>query len=166
MQNFLPIYKENRFDPIPKISRKLHVNLEQKLLDISKNFNNYPLAMEENNNSDIGIITSGVCYNYVKEVFGNSASILKLNMIYPISYSTIKHFSSVVKNLYVVEELDPFIEEQVFAFGINCVGKKIIPKVLDLTPQIIRQSFNLTSPYSFWDKSDYQTSIKSNLQVF
>lgn len=164
--NFLPIYKENRFDPIPKISRKLHVNLEQKLLDISKNFNNYPLAMEENNNSDIGIITSGVCYNYVKEVFGNSASILKLNMIYPISYSTIKHFSSVVKNLYVVEELDPFIEEQVFAFGINCVGKKIIPKVLDLTPQIIRQSFNLTSPYSFWDKSDYQTSIKSNLQVF
>ena len=64
--NFLPINKEKRFDPIPSISRRLHIVLEQKLLDIAKNTNNYPLVEEENNNSDIGIITSGVCYNYVK----------------------------------------------------------------------------------------------------
>ncbi len=164
--NFLPINKEKRFDPIPSISRRLHIVLEQKLLDIAKNTNNYPLVEEENNNSDIGIITSGVCYNYVKEVFGNSVSILKLNMVYPISYDTIKRFLGNVKNLYVIEELDPFIEEQILAFGISCIGKKIVPKVMDLTPQIIRNAFNIPSHYSFMNKSNYVATNKNKSKAF
>ena len=87
-------------------------------------------------------------------------------MVYPISYDTIKRFLGNVKNLYVIEELDPFIEEQILAFGISCIGKKIVPKVMDLTPQIIRNAFNIPSHYSFMNKSNYVATNKNKSKAF
>ena len=134
----LSIDKSSRFDPIPSISIKLHESLEHKLLDIA-NSNSY--YCEELTNSQIGIITSGMSYNYVKEVFGNSVSILKLNLIFPLPINKVKQFCSKQKRIFIVEELDPFIEEAVKALGINCIGKDYIKCYSELNPYIIRKAF-------------------------
>lgn len=134
----LSIDKSSRFDPIPSISIKLHKSLEHKLLDIA-NSNSY--YCEELTNSQIGIITSGMSYNYVKEVLGNSVSILKLNLIFPLPINKVKQFCSKVERIFIVEELDPFIEEAVKALGINCIGKDYIKCSSELNPHIIRKAF-------------------------
>lgn len=134
----LSIDKSSRFDPIPSISIKLHKSLEHKLLDIA-NSNSY--YCEELTNSQIGIITSGMSYNYVKEVLGNSVSILKLNLIFPLPINKVKQFCSKVERIFIVEELDPFIEESVKALGINCIGKDYIKCSSELNPHIIRKAF-------------------------
>ena len=73
---------------------------------------------------DVGIITSGTCYQYVKEAFPN-ASVLKLGIVYPIPFKLIQDFASHVRTLYVIEELDPFLEMQVRAAGIKVHGGTI-----------------------------------------
>ena len=73
----------------------------------------------------IGVITSGIPYQYVKEVLPQ-ASILKLGMVNPLPRKLIEEFASKVETLYIVEELDPIIEEQVKSWGIECIGKEIL----------------------------------------
>lgn len=61
----------------------------------------------------IGIITSGISYQYVKEIFGSTFPILKLNLIYPLNMKTILDFSNSVEKLYIIEELDGFLEAEI-----------------------------------------------------
>ena len=77
--------------------------------------------------TSIGIITSGTCYQYVKEVFGNSVSVLKLGLVNPLPEKLIIDFASKVDRLVVIEELDPVIEEHCKALGLNVDGKNIFP---------------------------------------
>ena len=81
----------------------------------------------------MGIITSGISYEYAKEVMPE-ASFLKLGMVYPLPKEMIKSFASQVEKLFVVEELDPFIEEQVRALGIEVAGKSAFPLCGELNP--------------------------------
>ena len=91
-----------------------------------------PFNRMELRDPEIGIITSGVCYNYVREVLPE-ASTLKLGLVYPLAKDLIREFAERVKTLYVVEELDPFIEDQVKAMGI-VPGKDIFSLCGELTP--------------------------------
>ena len=75
----------------------------------------------------LGIITSGTCYQYVKEVFGDSVSVLKLGLVNPLPKKLILDFAGKVDRLVVVEELDPFIENHCRALGLNPDGKNIFP---------------------------------------
>ena len=75
----------------------------------------------------LGIITSGTCYEYVKEVFGDSVSVLKLGMVNPLPKNLIFDFASKVKRLVVIEELDPYIENYCKSLGLNPDGKNIFP---------------------------------------
>lgn len=139
-----PIIKERRFDPIPSVSKELHLLLEEKLSRIS----NFSDTLKENSieyadDKSLGIITSGITYQYTKEVFGNSVSILKLGLIYPLPKKTINNFSKQVNKLYVIEELDGFLEMQLKNIGINCTGKEIFPRLYELSPNIIKDSFNM-----------------------
>lgn len=99
-----------------------------------------PFNTVEDNGADIGIVTSGAAYNYVKEVFGDQANILKLGFTCPLPLDKIREFAGTVKKLYVVEELDPFMEEQIKAAGIDCIGKEVIPAVDELNPGIIAKA--------------------------
>lgn len=99
-----------------------------------------PFNFVEDNGSEIGIVTSGAAYNYVKEVFGDKANILKLGFTCPLPIEKIREFAGTVKKLYVVEELDPYMEEQIKAAGIECVGKELIPAVDELNPGIIAKA--------------------------
>lgn len=94
----------------------------------------------EKGSNGVGIITDGVAYQYVKEVIPE-ASILKLGMSYPLPIQKIRSFARSVKTLFVVEELEPFIEEQIKAAGIACEGKKYWSNVGELTPELVEKGF-------------------------
>lgn len=91
----------------------------------------------------IGIITSSTSYQYVKEVFGDSVSILKLGMVNPLPAGTIRKFSDGLEKLVIVEELDPIIEQFVRSLNLGCevLGKNILPLCGEFSQNIIAEAF-------------------------
>jgi len=87
----------------------------------------------------MGIIAAGTSYLYAKEAFPN-ASFLKLGMVNPLPEKMIRDFASKVEALYIVEDLDPFIEMRVKAMGIACIGKEKIPAIGELSPSVVRKA--------------------------
>ena len=81
---------------------------------------------------NLGIITSSIAYQYVREVWPE-ASVLKLGMSYPFPDALIREFAAGVSSLLVVEELDDFIEQHVMALGIACRGRDIVPGIMELS---------------------------------
>lgn len=126
-----------KYDLVPAVSRKLHVALEDKLKRLEVFANETDLNYIEWNDKKIGIIAAGIAYQYAQEVFGEKASYLKLGFTYPLPMDKIRAFANEVETLYVIEELEPFMEEQIKAAGIHCIGKDKIPNIDELTPDII-----------------------------
>jgi len=124
---------------LPANARVRHPVIEERIKNLMELSNSSPLNIAEINNTAIGIIASGVSYQYAKEAMPD-ASFLKLGMSYPLPDKKIKDFASKVKELWVIEELDPFFEEQIKALGIACKGKDVIPMCGELSPDIIRQA--------------------------
>ena len=101
----------------------------------------------ELNGSEIGVVTAGVSYQYAKEAFPEGTSFLKLGLTYPMPKALIKDFASKVKKLYVVEELDGFMEDEIKAMGIECVGKELIGNMYELNAELIRERvFGIKNP--------------------
>lgn len=119
-------------------AKKRHPIVEQRLLDLAEYAENFPWNRIEWGEHDLGIIASGVVYEYAKEVFRNK-SFLKLGMTFPLPKNLIKTFVSGVKKVLVIEELDPFLEEQIKAMGIEVIGKELFPPCDELLPQTIRK---------------------------
>jgi indolepyruvate ferredoxin oxidoreductase alpha subunit len=123
--------------PINARTRRVEVEKRMQLLrDFSETF---PENKMELNSSEIGIITAGIPYHYAKDVFPDF-SYLKLGMVHPLPVRMIRDFASRVKKLYVIEELDPFIEEQVKAMGIEVTGKDIFPYTNEFDPGVVEQA--------------------------
>lgn len=143
-----------KYDAIPAVARKLHLELEEKLLKLEEFSNNTELNYLEWHTEEIGVISAGVAYQYAKEVFGDKASYLKLGFTYPLPMKKIKEFADRVKVLYVIEELEPFMEEQIKAAGIPCIGKEKVPRTDELNPDIIAKVLlNEARPVITYDKS-------------
>ena len=123
---------------LPGNARKRHLIVEERTLELEKWACQQSFNRVETGTEDIGVITSGVSYQYVKETFPN-ASVLKLGMVYPLPKQLIREFAAQYKTLYVIEELDPFIEEQVRAMGIEVIGKDKLSICGELTPGRIKQ---------------------------
>ncbi len=119
-------------------SKQRHPVLEQRLLDLADYSDTFSWNRIEWGDRKIGIIAGGVVYEYAREVFPD-ASFLKLGMTYPLPKKRIREFADGVDKLIIIEELDPFIEEQVRAMGINAIGKEIFPPCDELLPQTIRR---------------------------
>lgn len=132
--------KPKKFIASPANAKVLHPIVEDKLVRMEAFSNETPLNRIEWGNKKIGIITSGVAYTYAKEVFGDDASYLKLGFTFPLPMQKIKDFAQEVETLYVVEELEPFIEEQLKIAGIPCIGKEKIPRVGELNPDIVAKA--------------------------
>lgn len=98
-----------------------------------------PLNRMEINDTKIGFITSGIPYTYVKEACPD-ASVLKLGLVHPLPEKLIKEFASKVDTLYIFEELEPVIEEQVRAMGISCIGKELFTVQGEYSANMIRQA--------------------------
>lgn len=121
----------------PAVAKQLHVKLEERLKKLEEFSNETDLNYIEWNDKKIGVISSGIAYEYAKEVFGNKASYLKLGFTYPLPIKKIKDFAKEVETLYVVEELEPYLEEHIKAAGIQCIGKDKIPNIWELNPEIV-----------------------------
>lgn len=101
-------------------------------------------TVEYSSDSEIGIVTSGCSYQYVKEVFGNSVNILKIGMPNPLPVNTIKDFAAKVKKLYVIEELDPIIENHIKSLGIEVIGKEMFSPLGEFSQKTIADAFGIT----------------------
>jgi len=126
---------------LPANARKRHVVVEARMEKLREFADTFGENIMEINDADTGIITAGIAYQYAKEIFPN-ASFLKLGMVYPLPEKLIREFAGKVKRLLVIEELDPFIEEQVRAMGIEVSGKDSIPILGELNPDIVASSLS------------------------
>jgi len=125
---------------LPAHARLRHIYVEERLKKLSKFSEQFEYNKIEFNDKSIGIISSGIAYQYAKEVLPD-ASYLKLSFTYPLPFKLIEKFSKNVKKLYVIEENDPFLEMEIKAKGINVIGKEIIPITGELNPSIISEAF-------------------------
>jgi len=98
-----------------------------------------PLNRVELNGGKMGVVTASIAYQYAKDAFPADTSFLKLGLTNPLPMELIRDFASKVEKLYVIEELDGFMEEQIRAAGIDCVGKELTGKLYELNPQLLRE---------------------------
>ena len=131
-----------KFVMLPGNARIRHPFVEDRLERMAEWACDQPFNRIEEGKGELGIITAGVAYQYAREVFPD-ASILKLGLVHPLPKRLIREFAGRFKTLYVIEELDPFIEEQVQAMGIRVVGKDRVPICGELTPGRLRKAFDL-----------------------
>lgn len=127
---------------IPAYGMKRHAFVEERLQRLREFSNTTALNRIEWGDTAVGIITSGISYQYVKEV-APDASVLKLGMTYPLPDQLIAEFAAKVKALYVVEELDPFLEEQIRALGFAVEGKSRFPGTGELSPDRVAAGLGL-----------------------
>lgn len=125
---------------LPGNARKRHPLVEDRLVRLAAAGAGMACNRLEMRSAEIGVITSGVCYNYVREALPG-ASTLKLGMVHPLAGDLVREFAGKVKRLFIVEELDPFIEDQVKAMGIACEGKSLLSLCGELTPGRLREAF-------------------------
>lgn len=130
---------------IPANAKPKHMMVEARDLRLAEDAQVLGLCHIQRTDSKVGIITSGICYEYVKEA-GIEANILKLDMVNPLPTEVIKAFASEVEALYIVEELEPVIEEQVRALGLAAKGKEIFGRQGEISVRQIKQAFNLEVP--------------------
>ncbi|QOR36489.1 indolepyruvate ferredoxin oxidoreductase subunit alpha [Clostridium sp. 'deep sea'] len=126
---------------VPANSRKMRYKVEERMIKLKDYSNNSPLNFSEINDTKIGIVASGVSYHYAYEVFGAEASYFKIGFSNPLPIEKIREFANQVDKLYIVEENDPYIEEQLKINGIECIGKDIFPFTGEMTPDVIRKAF-------------------------
>lgn len=133
------VYKKDiaRTVPVPMFARRMRVTLENKVNRLAEYSNNSPFQKIEPG-GPIGIITSGVSYQYAREAFPD-ASILKLGMTYPIPKDTIQRFAESVEKLYVIEEGEEYLEEQIRAMGIAVQSTKTNLRIGELSPDRIQR---------------------------
>lgn len=124
--------------PVPAFARKMRVRVEERLGRLKQYSETTDLNSIEMNDRQLGIITSGISYQYVKEVFPE-ASVLKLGFTNPLPSALIKSFASAVDRLYVIEELDPFMEEQVRAMGITVQDHNTMLHIGELNPHRLKE---------------------------
>lgn len=124
---------------MPGNAKLRHVEIEKRNLELAEAANTLPINRVEMNDTRIGVITSGIPYEYVKEALPE-ASVLKLGMVNPLPRKMIEEFASKVDTLYVVEELDPVIEEQVKSWGIKAVGKEIFTVQGEYSANMLRKA--------------------------
>ena len=125
---------------VPSNAIPRHGVLLKKYAALRKYSEDYVGNSIEYKSRNIGVITHGLIYHYVKEALPN-ASVMKISM-YPLPTDKIRKFAVSVKKLYVVEELDPVIEEEILSLGIKVTGKKIIPSTGELFTHTIKMAFN------------------------
>lgn len=124
---------------MPGNAKFRHIEIEKRNNELAEAANTLSINTVEMNDTKIGVITSGIPYQYVKEALPE-ASVLKLGMVNPLPRKLIEEFASKVEKLYIVEELDPVIEEQVKSWGIQAVGKEILTVQGEYSANMLREA--------------------------
>ncbi len=124
---------------MPGNAKKRHLHVEDREKRLMEDSCDFEINKVEYKDTSMGFITSGIPYQYVKEAIPN-ASILKLGLVNPLPKKLIEEFASKVDTVYVIEELDPIIEEQVKSWGIKAIGKEILTVQGEYSANLLRQA--------------------------
>ena len=144
-------YEKNigKYVMMPGNAKKRHPIVEERTRLLTEYAETTPLNRVEMGGTEIGIITASTSYQYVKEVFGDSVSILKLGMANPLPVRLVRDFAQKVQKLVVVEELDPVIENHVKSLGIEVSGKDMLPMIGEFSQKLIAKAFGKEVPSSY-----------------
>ena len=136
-------YEKNiaKYVMMPGNAKMRHPVVEERTADLARFAEDCPFNRVEKGGSEIGIIASGTAYQYVKEVFGDSVSVLKIGMSNPLPAGLIKDFAAGVEKLYVIEELDPVIENFCRGIGLDPIGKSLFSNVGEFSQKTISEAF-------------------------
>ena len=127
-----------KFVMMPASAIGRHLFVEDRENRMAKDAANFPVNRIEMGDTEIGFITCGIAYQYVKEVCPN-ASVLKLGLVNPISRELVEEFCGKVKTVYVFEELEPVIEEQVRAWGFEVKGKECFTRQGEYSANLLKK---------------------------
>jgi indolepyruvate ferredoxin oxidoreductase alpha subunit len=128
----------SKYVMMPAMARGRHLAVEKRMAELRSYAETSPLNSIEWGDRKTGVITSGIAYQYAREALGD-VSYLKLGMIYPLPEGLIREFASGVDKLYVIEELEPFFENQVKKMGIDVTGKDILPATGEYSATLLRE---------------------------
>ena len=149
----VPYVKDPTKVMMTKNSRDAHVRVEQRTLDLiqyaeTSGINRIEECAEGSlvNGKKIGVITSSTSYQYTKEVFEDKVSVLKLGMVYPLPEKLIKDFAQGKDEIYVIEELDPIIENHCKQLGIQVHGKDTFPICGEFSQNLIKKCMGMEEP--------------------
>ena len=123
----------------PANAYRNHPKVEKNLAALEEYSNRSPLNRMELKGTKTGVITASIAYQYAKDVFPEDTSFLKLGLTNPLPMDLIRDFAARVEKLYVIEELEGFMEEQIKAAGIDCIGKALVSNMYELNPQRLRE---------------------------
>ena len=125
---------------MPANAIKRHVDVEERAKKLIEYAETTPLNRIEDNGAQIGVICSGISYMYAHEALGDKVNYLKLGMAYPMPEMKIRAFAAKCRRLFVIEELDPFIEEHCRALGVEVTGKSAFTMLGEYTPAMIAEA--------------------------
>ncbi len=134
-------YEKNpkKYVMVPANAIGRHTVVEARTKSLIEYAETSPINTVEENGSDIGIISAGCCYEYAKEAFGEKASYLKLGMVNPLPKKLIADFCAKHAKVYVIEELDPVIENHCRIMGLNVIGKEVFPMEGEINAAMIKE---------------------------
>ena len=147
-RDVIPYAKDVHNVMTPANAKVCHPIVEERTNKLIQYAETAPINRVEMGGTKMGIITSSTSYQYVKETFGDSVSVLKLGMIWPLPEKLIRDFAAKVEKLVVVEELDPFIEEHCKKLGLEVHGKDILPMCDEFSQNLLAEKFGLPVPAS------------------
>ncbi len=134
-------YEKNiaKYVMMPGNAKRRHPVVEERTRKLTEFAETCDLNRVEMGGTKLGIITSSTSYQYVKEAFGDSVSVLKLGMVNPLPVKLILDFAGKVEKLAVVEELDPIIENHCRRLGLSVIGKDVLPMVDEFSQNLIAE---------------------------
>ena len=124
---------------LPAFAKPKHMAVEQRLLNLTEWAEKAGINYVEDHGAKVSVITSGISYQYVKEAMGDSVNYLKLGMAYPLPEKLILDFAAKAETVYVVEELDDFIETHCKKLGLSVIGKEKFPRCGEFSQKIVRK---------------------------
>lgn len=141
-------YEKNiaKYVMMPGNAIRRHPFVEERTRKLQALAENCSFNRVEMGDTKLGIITSSTSYQYAKEVFGDSASILKLGMVNPLPVKLITDFASKVEKLVIIEELDPIIENHCKALGLEVTGKDVLPMEGEFSQNLIAEKLGVKVP--------------------
>ncbi len=123
---------------MPAMARKRHLVVEARMNRMAQDANTMDINRVERRGGKMGVVTSGISYQYVREALPE-ADVFKLGIVYPLPLEALREFAKGYETLYVVEELEPFLEDALKAAGIPCVGKELFGVQGELGAQVVAQ---------------------------
>ena len=125
---------------MPGNAIKRHVVVEDRINALREMVETSELNTVEDNGSEIGVIAGGIAYLYAKEALGDKVNFLKIGIVYPLPEKKIKDFAAKCEKVFVIEELDPIIEEHCKAIGVDVIGKDVFTLQGEYTPSMIKKA--------------------------